>query len=131
MNIGNRLKMSREFATLKQVDVTRKTNINNKTLSNWEKDVSKPSVDDLILLSKIYNVSIDFLLGNVLYKDKPQLYPNNGISECPKNVFIPKEKEITLIKKYRSLDDRGKKSVEDTLNREYEFVKPKIEDEVI
>lgn len=64
MTIGDRLKIARENAGLKQIDVKRQTNINNKTLSNWENNVSNPSPEDLRTLSKLYNVTIDSLVGN-------------------------------------------------------------------
>ena len=39
--------------------------------------------------------------------------------------------ESNIIKKYRALDERGKQAVDDTLEREYEFVKPKAEESAI
>ncbi len=88
MNIGNQLKFAREFAGLKQVDVMEKTQISNKTLSNWENDVSKPSTDDLNVLSKLYDLTIDFLLGNVQYPSSPQLYTRKEIKH-DKGIKIP------------------------------------------
>ena len=64
MTLGDKLKFAREKAELKQVDVMKITNINNKTLSNWEKNVSNPDPESLKLLAKVYNVSVDYLLGN-------------------------------------------------------------------
>ncbi|WP_196606796.1 helix-turn-helix domain-containing protein [Pectinatus frisingensis] len=88
MDIGNQLKFAREFAGLKQVDVMEKTKISNKTLSNWENNVSKPSTDDLNSLSKLYDLTIDFLVGNVQYPNSPQLYKRKEIKH-EKGVKIP------------------------------------------
>lgn len=65
MEIGIFFKTAREHAGLKQVDVKKYTNINNKTLSNWENNVSRPSPEDLRTLAKLYKTSVDYLIGKV------------------------------------------------------------------
>lgn len=62
-NIGNRLKNSREKNNLSQIQVSKLTGINNKTLSNYENGVSYPDPDTITLLAKLYKVSADYLLG--------------------------------------------------------------------
>lgn len=54
-----------------QVQLAQKLNITKQTVSNWENDNIQPSVDMLIKLAKIFNVSTDYLLG---------LTPNNSIN---------------------------------------------------
>ena len=63
ISLGEFLRDARLRADLKQVDVERKIGINHKTLSNWENNVSKPSAEDLIALSKIYTTSVGSLVG--------------------------------------------------------------------
>lgn len=46
-----------------QVELAHKLNITKQTISNWENDNIQPSIDMLIKLSKIFNVSTDYLLG--------------------------------------------------------------------
>lgn len=46
-----------------QVQLARKLNITKQTVSNWENDNIQPSVEMLVNLSKIFNVSTDYLLG--------------------------------------------------------------------
>lgn len=62
-NIGKRLKNSREKNNLSQIQVSKLTGINNKTLSNYENGVSYPDPDTISLLAKLYKVSSDYLLG--------------------------------------------------------------------
>lgn len=62
-NIGKRLKISREKNNLSQIQVSKLTGINNKTLSNYENGVSYPDPDTISLLAKLYKVSSDYLLG--------------------------------------------------------------------
>lgn len=63
MTLGERLREARAYQDMTQTEVSKKTGINNKTLSNWENDVSRPSPDDIINLSKVYGVNIDYILG--------------------------------------------------------------------
>jgi len=46
-----------------QVQLAQKLNITKQTVSNWENDNIQPSVDMLIKISRIFNVSTDYLLG--------------------------------------------------------------------
>lgn len=46
-----------------QVQLAQKIGITKQTISNWENDNIQPSIDMLIKLSKIFNVSTDYLLG--------------------------------------------------------------------
>lgn len=119
MDIGNFLKAARENAGLKQIDVKKHTNINNKTLSNWENNVSKPSPEDLKTLATLYNTTVDYLIG----KKKDNNIPNLKGALCYK---VPDTDlsliEKFLIEKYRCLDERGQNNVLDTIIREYTYV---------
>ncbi|MEK5175130.1 helix-turn-helix domain-containing protein [Heyndrickxia sp. FSL W8-0496] len=61
--LGERLKKARERKGLSQTEVYRRTNINNKTLSRYEKGGSEPDSETLKILANIYDVSADYLLG--------------------------------------------------------------------
>ena len=63
ISLGEFLRNARLRADLKQVEVEKKTGINHKSLSNWENNVSKPSTEDLIVLSDLYSTSMDALVG--------------------------------------------------------------------
>jgi len=63
MTLGESLKKARSRSGLTQREVAQKANMNYKTLSNWENDVSRPSPDDLARLATIYQVSVDSILG--------------------------------------------------------------------
>ena len=62
--IGNRLRMARENAGFRQVDVRQKSTISNKNLSNWETGISQPSIQDLFILADLYGITIDELVGH-------------------------------------------------------------------
>ena len=54
-----------------QVQLAHKLDVTKQTVSNWENDNIQPSIEMLIKLSKVFNVSTDYLLG---------LTPSNSIN---------------------------------------------------
>lgn len=43
--------------------VARLAGITLTTYTNWERDICKPSIDALVHVADIYNVSLDYLVG--------------------------------------------------------------------
>lgn len=62
-NLGTRLRLARERAHLTQIDVYKAINLNNKSLSRYENNISSPDPDTICSLAKLYNVSTDYLFG--------------------------------------------------------------------
>ena len=62
MEIGEFLKHARTRADLTQREVSKRTGINYKTISNWENDKTYPDINSIILLSEVLGVSIDNLI---------------------------------------------------------------------
>ena len=54
-----------------QVQLAQKLGVTKQTVSNWENDNIQPSIDMLVKLSNVFNVSTDYLLG---------LTPTNSIN---------------------------------------------------
>lgn len=63
MWINERIKELRDRDKLTQVDLAEKLNCNRQKIADWERGKSTPSVDDIILLTKIFDISADYLLG--------------------------------------------------------------------
>lgn len=61
--LGNRLKNARENKGVTQTQVYKDTDINNKTLSGYERGVSEPDLHTIKMLADYYNVSLEYLLG--------------------------------------------------------------------
>ncbi|MGE7114728.1 helix-turn-helix domain-containing protein [Lysinibacillus sp. NPDC047702] len=59
--LGKRLKLARQNSGLKQIQVKERTQINNKTLSGYENDVSEPDLTTLTVLAELYGVSLQWL----------------------------------------------------------------------
>ena len=62
MTLGNRIYDFRKKAGLTRDDVAKKCSVSSQSVQKWESDHAKPSVDNLIILSQILNVSLDELL---------------------------------------------------------------------
>lgn len=60
----NRIKELREDRDLRQIDVSEKTGIDQRTLSNYETGKTNPDSYAIIKLAKFYGVTCDYLLGN-------------------------------------------------------------------
>ena len=61
-NLGSRLRTARERNRLSQVEVYKKTGINNKTLSRYENGGTEPDADSLRKLADLYEVTVDWLI---------------------------------------------------------------------
>lgn len=63
MNFGNILKKIRQDNNLTQEELAKKIDTSRSNIANYENNKNMPSVDILDKLSKMFNVSIDYLLG--------------------------------------------------------------------
>lgn len=63
VEIANRLMQYRKKAGLSQEELADKLGVSRQAVSKWECAESSPDTDNLIALSKIYNVSLDELIN--------------------------------------------------------------------
>lgn len=96
------LKELRKQKRMTQEEVAFHLKIARATYSRYESGEYEMSYKTLIMLAELFSVSIDYLLGR---------YDRNP-------VFLS-DAETAMIKKYRSLDDRGKQTVQSLINYEY------------
>ena len=64
MKLGNNIFKSRKDCKLSQEQLAEKVDVTRQTISNWELGETSPNPEQLKLLSKALNVSIDELLNN-------------------------------------------------------------------
>lgn len=117
--MNNRLAQLRDEKGLSQAQVGKIVNAAQNTVSQWEKGTRGISSEMLIRLANFYKVSIDYLLG---------LTENRTGTQANTHTHITSD-EIELIKKYRSLDEDGKKSVELILEHECKRKKAGLSDD--
>ena len=65
MEISKNLITYRKKNKLTQADVAIYLNISRQSVSKWETGQSIPSIDDLVKLSNLYNISVDSLINNI------------------------------------------------------------------
>jgi len=71
MSLGQQLKRLRESKGFSQEDVAKKIGVTRQAVYKWENDKSCPDIENLILLSEMYNVTLDELIkGNQNLKEK-------------------------------------------------------------
>lgn len=71
MKLGKKLKQLREKSNLSQTDIAKKLNISRQAISSWEKGYSTPDIDNLVLLSNLYDFDLNkFLNDSLSWKEK-------------------------------------------------------------
>lgn len=99
---GDKLKEARIAKGLKQSELGDLLNLKNTTISNWEKGVSNPDVEIISKLCSILNVSASYFFDDMASEE----------------ILSFNEKEH--IKKYRTLDEHGRKVTDYVLTAEFE-----------
>ena len=56
------LKQKRKQLGLTQTVIAQKLNVQRQTVSNWENDKSYPDIPTLVRISKLYDLSLDYML---------------------------------------------------------------------
>jgi transcriptional regulator with XRE-family HTH domain len=107
LQLGNRLRQAREEASLSQIQVKERTRINNKTLSNYENNVSSPDPFTLQLLADLYGVTTDWIISGK--HPQPQMLDTPGLATQP--FYITKE-DLELLRKLKNLPPEKRKAIE-------------------
>ena len=94
----NRIKDLREDMNLRQIDVAKRTGIDQRTLSNYETGKTYPDSYAIIKLAEFYGVTCDYLLGVSDIRHSGPLGACEEIKKIRKHLF-----EIT-----KTLDDLEK-----------------------
>lgn len=74
MDIGDRIRKLREKNNLSQLELAKKLQISNSTLSQYESGARTPSDDIKLKIADFFDVSTDYLLGKT---DNPRLTAKN------------------------------------------------------
>ena len=62
MELGKQIRKYRQEAQLSQDELANRVYVSRQTISNWENDKSYPDVNSLVLLSEIFQISLDNLI---------------------------------------------------------------------
>lgn len=61
--LGQRIYELRTAFGWSQVELAKRLGVAKQTASNWENDNIQPSIDMLVRLAKLFNVTTDYMLG--------------------------------------------------------------------
>lgn len=73
MEIGKQIKKYRTEMELSQDGLAEKIFVSRQTISNWENNKNYPDVKSLLLLSSLFNVSLDILIKGDLEEMKEEI----------------------------------------------------------
>ena len=73
MEIGKQIKKYRKEMDISQEELSEKIFVSRQTISNWENNKNYPDVKSLLLLSSLFNVSLDILIKGDLEEMKEQI----------------------------------------------------------
>ena len=62
MRFNERLRELRKQSPIMQKDIAKQLNVSVRTFQQYEQGLLEPNIEKLILLSQIFNVSVDFLI---------------------------------------------------------------------
>lgn len=81
-DFGERLRQLREQHNLSQEEMGRRVGRSKPVISNYENNLKKPTLDVLIDIAALYNVSLDYLIGF----EKKEMISIEGLSNTQKEI---------------------------------------------
>lgn len=96
MKLSEKIAELRKSQGMTQEELAELCNVSRQSVSKWEADITLPETEKLLLLGKIFHVSMDVLL-----KDELTISGIKEVHSCGNNAVREKKKEIyegTLIK---------------------------------
>ena len=63
LNIGDRIIQLRKRDNLSQSGLADKIGASRTIVGNYERNINAPSIDMLVRIAKVFNVSVDYLVG--------------------------------------------------------------------
>lgn len=100
MMIGERLQELRKDAGLSQKDLGKLLNISYHTISSYERNISSPSDETYTALAKLFNISIDYLIGAVDYRKPLNEKSESNVLTLPLNIPDEAVREIQAFRDF-------------------------------
>ncbi|MBP5617682.1 MAG: helix-turn-helix transcriptional regulator [Clostridia bacterium] len=115
VEIGKQLKSHRKLLKVSQQTIADQLNIDRSTYACYEIGKTFPPIDTLIRLSRIYNTSLEDLLG--LKRERPLMLAEDTTAYDPATPMTLSAEERSLILKLRRLDAGDLGKVADLVDR--------------
>ena len=104
MNIGARIKELRNLVKISQEELADKIKVSRGNVGDWERGRAKPGAEALLLLSKFFNVSVDWILTG------EELQTTDLFSQSCGKEISPRDLEV--LTKFHQLTPRDQIKVE-------------------
>ena len=82
---GERIRTLRKEKGYSQIQVAQKLHVSQSAISQWEKDITTPSPDQLVALAQIFETTVDNILDN------------NNVNEKKPTPQMPKTHEARIL----------------------------------
>ena len=133
--LGNNILKLRKQLGFSQEELSEKVNVTRQTISNWELNETQPNPEQLKLLSKALNVSVDDLIGNDIKNVVEEKIDGPVIlDDEPTGPVVLDEEPKTRTKKKKididKIDDEALKVLEDTVKVEQDTFVVLTDDEI-
>lgn len=79
---GSNLFIQRKNKGLTQLQLSKELGVHESTISNWEHGFREPNLNMLIVISKYFDVSIDYLLNNKVSISAQYITVNEAFPGC-------------------------------------------------
>lgn len=73
MELGNKIKYYRGEKELSQEELAERVYVSRQTISNWENNKSYPDINSIVLISEIFEISIDNLIKGDVEQMKKEI----------------------------------------------------------
>lgn len=102
MNIGKKIGELRKKNNLTQEKLAEKFGVSRQTLANWENNVTLPNLEQTLLISREFKISVDYLIDNEIDVICKNSFENNVLKDligkmCKLTLSEECESEINLI----------------------------------
>lgn len=104
MTLADKLKEARKNAGLTQTELAEKLCVSRQAITKWETGKGIPDVENLRLISKVLNVSIDFLLDDEEVLDKTVIKEQINLDDYVKEGKLRSKKDAVVYSKYPNAD---------------------------
>ena len=104
MTLADKLKEARKNAELTQTELAEKLCVSRQAVTKWETGAGIPDVENLKMLSKVLNVSIDFLLDDEDVLDKTVIREQINLEDYVKEGNLRNRKDAAVFAKYPTAD---------------------------
>jgi len=97
MTLGDRIKRLRQERGWSQAQLSQKLKIHQKQISGYERGIHAPSIDLLIKLTEIFNVSLDYIaFDNQDDKSRIQIADRELMQTVKEIDELPEEDRMTI-----------------------------------